>query len=331
MTQPKQLIEGKKPTATLSLDLDNLWCYQRSFDIDSWKEYPSLINLALPRILQFLDQHQLQLTIFIVGRDAANKDHQAALAEIAAHGHEIGNHSFDHSLTLHLSPKAQITEDISSAEQAIMAATGQKPIGFRGPAFGLSQTLLEVLSEQGYVYDASTFPNRIGALARLYHRKNASQLGSDTELRESLYGDFREAFRPLKPYRWHFAQAQLIEIPVTTMPLFRLPFHGTYLNYIAERSQHLAYAYYRFALNLCQKRGVAPSLLLHATDFLGTDDPIPLNYLPGMRLTAKRKLGFMAKVLSTYTQRFNVKPIGQFVSEISSTKLLPNLKPPQAC
>ena len=30
--------------ASLSLDLDNLWCYQRSFGIADWQGYPSFLE-----------------------------------------------------------------------------------------------------------------------------------------------------------------------------------------------------------------------------------------------------------------------------------------------
>ncbi len=56
-----------------------------------------------------------------------------------------------------------------NAEAAIDAATGQRPVGFRGPGYSWSPTLLEVLVDRGYLYDASTLPTYLGPLARAYY------------------------------------------------------------------------------------------------------------------------------------------------------------------
>ena len=90
------------------------------------------------------------------------------LAWIASAGHEIGNHSFRHEPWLHLYSPAELDEELMRAEQAIEAATGVKPRGFRGPGFSLSGATLETLQKRGYEYDATVFPNLLNPLARAY-------------------------------------------------------------------------------------------------------------------------------------------------------------------
>lgn len=316
-----------KPAATLSLDLDNLWCYQRSFGLESWRNYPSFLELALPRILDFLDRLDLKITFFIIGRDASHPENHDLLAEIVTRGHEVGNHSYDHELTLHGQPREAISAEIERAERAIEEASGQRPRGFRGPAFGLSSDLLEVLAERGYAYDASTCPNALGLVARLWHRSKASKIGNDERVLDSLYGGLQESRQPLKPYSWALSQGAIVETPVTTLPLLRLPFHGTYLNYLADLSPGLSRAYFSVAFRICRMRGVPPSFLLHATDFLGGDDGIELNYMPGMKRSAKDKCAFMTLVLERYREAFQVQPIGSFVEGLKSQRPLPLLEP----
>lgn len=316
-----------KPAATLSLDLDNLWCYQRSFGLESWRDYPSFLDLALPRILDFLDCLDLKITFFIIGRDASDYRNHPLLGNIVGRGHEVGNHSYDHELTLHGQSRESIKSEIQRAQDAIEEASGQRPTGFRGPAFGLSSDLLEVLAELGYAYDASTCPNSLGLVARLWHRSKASKVGSDDRVLSSLYGGLRDSRQPLRPYNWSLSHGAVVEVPVTTLPLLRLPFHGTYLNYLADFAPGLARGYLAAALSTCRMRAVPPSFLLHATDFLGCDDAPELSYMPGMKRSAEAKTAFMTEVLSRYREAFQVQPIGAFVEALKTQRPLPQLEP----
>ncbi|CAN0603147.1 unnamed protein product, partial [Ectocarpus sp. 12 AP-2014] len=143
----------------------------------------------------------------------------------------------------------------------------------------------------------------------------------------SLYGSLKDSRQPLKPYLWSLDRGALMEIPVTTLPLLRLPFHGTYLNYLADFSPALARSYFAVALRVCRLRGVAPSFLLHASDFLGADDPISLEYLPGMKRSADQKNEFMMQLLKPYSDVFRVCTIGAYVDELKHAQTLPRLVP----
>jgi len=59
-----------KPKMSLSLDLDNKWSYLRTYGNNAWQEFPSYLDLVVPRILDFLDQRSIKITFFIVGKDA---------------------------------------------------------------------------------------------------------------------------------------------------------------------------------------------------------------------------------------------------------------------
>ncbi|MCB0062859.1 MAG: polysaccharide deacetylase family protein, partial [Caldilineaceae bacterium] len=155
-----------KPIASLSLDLDNKWSYLKTHGDPAWQTLPTYFDLLVPRVLDLLAAHELTITFFVVGQDAALQKHKAFLQAIADAGHEIGNHSFRHEPWLHLYSESEINAELAHAEEQILGATGQKPIGFRGPGYSCSEATLRVLAQRGYRYDASTLPTFIGPLAR---------------------------------------------------------------------------------------------------------------------------------------------------------------------
>ena len=88
-------MENTKSHASLSLDLDNQWSYMKTHGDPGWESFPSYLDTAVPRILDFLAERNLKITFFVVGQDAALEKNHAALKSLATAGHEIGNHSFN--------------------------------------------------------------------------------------------------------------------------------------------------------------------------------------------------------------------------------------------
>ena len=317
-----------KPLASLSLDLDNQWSYMKTHGDPGWVTYPSYLDIVVPRVLQFLEERHLKITFFIVGADAERPENAAALAAITAAGHEVGNHSYRHEPWLHLYTRDEIDAEIGRAEDAIAAVTGQRPTGFRGPGFSISQTVLATLKRRGYRYDASTFPTFLGPLARAFYFFTAKLSAEEREQRKTLFGGVREGFRPLRPYRWRLEEGPLLEIPVTTMPLFRVPFHVSYLIYLAGFSPLLARLYFDLAISLCRLTGVQPSLLLHPLDFLGADDGLDaLRFFPGMTVKTATKLAWMSSFIDTYARRFHVVAMGDHVDALNARGQLPEVPP----
>jgi peptidoglycan/xylan/chitin deacetylase (PgdA/CDA1 family) len=214
-----------KPYASLSLDLDNQWAYMKTHGDAGWQSYPSYFDAVVPRILEFLAARRLTITFFIVGQDAALPANRASLASIAAAGHEIGNHSFNHEPWLHLYSAQELDRELFRAEEAIEAATGVRPRGFRGPGFSLSEETLEALVRRGYDYDATVFPNLLNPLARAYLFSTSRLTDEQKKQRSALFGTWKDAFRPVRPFQWRLAAGRLLEIPVTTLPLFKVPMH----------------------------------------------------------------------------------------------------------
>lgn len=313
-----------KPLASLSLDLDNEWSYMKTHGDAEWRKLPSYLDVVVPRVLDFLAAREKQrITFFVVGQDAALKKNEEAIASIASAGHEIGNHSFHHEPWLHLYTPQQIVDELQSAEWHIERVTGYRPVGFRGPGYSMSDTLLTTLAQLGYQYDASSLPTFIGPLARAYYFMTAKLDDKQKQERQILFGTVRDAFKPLDPYRWgvNLEGGGLVEIPVTTMPLLRAPIHFSYIVYLSRFSQALALAYFRSALKMCELTGTQPSMLLHPLDFLGKEDLSTLNFFPGMDLPRERKLELMGRLVDHLRARFHVVPMIEHARSAAASKL----------
>ena len=230
----------------------------------------------------------------------------------------FGNHSFNHEPWLPNHPEQEIESEIAQTEELIEQITGQKPKGFRGPGYCLSMQILQILARRGYLYDASTLPTFLGPLARLYYFMTSSLKPEEKENRKELFGGLGDGLRPIQSYRIKTGNNNdsLFEIPVTTMPFFRIPFHVSYILYIYKFSPFLARFYFRLALGMCRLAGVQPSLLLHPLDFLGCDDFDQLAFFPAMDLKSEVKLKMVDELLGIYSNRFSVLPIGEYVDSL---------------
>jgi peptidoglycan/xylan/chitin deacetylase (PgdA/CDA1 family) len=316
------------PYASLSLDLDNQWSYMKTHGDAGWQSHPSYLDAVVPRILEFLAARRLTITFFIVGQDAALDKNLEALRSIAAAGHEIGNHSYRHEPWLHLYSRDELEQELIRAEDAIEAATGVRPRGFRGPGFSLSEGTLETLARRGYDYDATVFPNLLNPLARAYMFSTSKLTDAEKEQRSALFGTWKDALRPVRPFRWGLQGGNLLEIPVTTLPGVKVPMHLSYLIYLAKFSRTAAKAYFRFALRVCRATGTQPSILLHPLDFMGREDCASLAFFPGMDLARDHKLAILSEIFDLLMAKHELISMGEHARRAADARdALPTLAP----
>ena len=123
-----------------------------------WVNTPSRVAEAVRRVLELLARHEISGTFFVLGWVAHH--HPRLIREIAAHGHEIGCHSYDHRLVYELDA-AEFREDTKRAQAAIADACGIMPRLYRAPSYSItrqSMWALEVLAECGFTHDSSIYP-----------------------------------------------------------------------------------------------------------------------------------------------------------------------------
>ncbi len=83
-----------------------------------------------PKVLEQLRQRNIKATFFVLG-DCV-KRHPAILRQIAAEGHEIGNHTYSHRI-LKFMTNDLIDREITETQNQIKAAIGCEPCLFRPP------------------------------------------------------------------------------------------------------------------------------------------------------------------------------------------------------
>jgi len=124
---------------------------------------------ATPRLLRLLGAARIKATFFLLGRNVVRFPHLAA--EIAAAGHEIGNHTHSH-LLLPVLPHKLLRRELERAGHLIEAATGHVPRLVRPPMGWFNGTVLRTLAELGYqpvlgdVYPQDTTRPGAGEIAR---------------------------------------------------------------------------------------------------------------------------------------------------------------------
>jgi peptidoglycan/xylan/chitin deacetylase (PgdA/CDA1 family) len=325
-----------RPKASLSLDLDNLWSYQKTHGDAGWDRFPTYLDVVVPRILEVCSALDLTITVFVVGQDAADPRNHDALAALAEAGHEIGNHSFRHEPWMHRWSRAATDDELARTEEAIEAVTGTRPTGFRGPGYALSETTLDVLVERGYAYDASTLPTWIGPLARAYYFRSAKLSPEQRAERAGLFGHVADARRRLRPYRWDLGDGRrLLELPVTVLPFGRVPVHPSYLLYLAGVRPALARAYLAGALRTCRLAKVEPSILLHPLDLLGGDDlaghgrqeGADLSFFPAMDQRGSEKVAMITGFLEQVLGQHDVLTMAEHVADLERRGGLADVAP----
>jgi polysaccharide deacetylase family protein (PEP-CTERM system associated) len=123
-----------------------------------WDQQESRVARNAERLLSIFARAQVRATFFVLGWVAER--FPALVRRIASHGHEIASHGYGHGLIYDDTPEA-FRADLRRAKRVIEAAAGTPVIGYRAPSYSVtarSLWALDILIEEGYVYDASIFP-----------------------------------------------------------------------------------------------------------------------------------------------------------------------------
>jgi peptidoglycan/xylan/chitin deacetylase (PgdA/CDA1 family) len=98
-----------------------------------------------PRLLDMLRERGIRATFYVIGKNVAA--YPEIVQRMAAEGHEVGNHSYNHPAFTKLSP-ATLAAEIQSTNEAIAAAIPQKPTTVRPPYGATNAAINKRLAEE---------------------------------------------------------------------------------------------------------------------------------------------------------------------------------------
>jgi len=138
--------------------------YERVIDRRDWERLPSRVAANTRRVMALLAAHGVRATFFVLGWVAER--HPELVREVAAAGHEVASHGYAHELLYRQEPEAFRADLGRSLEALRRAVPGTEVLGYRAPAFSLTDDslwALPILREYGLRYDSSLLP--LGARA----------------------------------------------------------------------------------------------------------------------------------------------------------------------
>ena len=107
---------------------------------------------GVERILKLLNRHGILGTFFIPG--VTLNTYPDICKVIAESGHEIGHHGFTHISPVNMNRDEELAV-LLKGKDAIKTVTGETAVGYRSPAWDLSDNSVELLIQEGFLYDSS--------------------------------------------------------------------------------------------------------------------------------------------------------------------------------
>jgi polysaccharide deacetylase family protein (PEP-CTERM system associated) len=145
----------------LTVDVEDYFqvtAFEGVVDRKDWAVYPSRVENNTRRVMALLDEHDLKGTFFVLGWVAER--FPLMVREMADNGHEVACHGFGHELVYNMTPES-FRADVHQAKTILENITGRQVLGYRAPSYSIverSMWALDVLIEEGFVYDSSIFP-----------------------------------------------------------------------------------------------------------------------------------------------------------------------------
>lgn len=182
-----------------TVDVEDWFC-SPALSLDTWEQYEIRLDKPIHTILDLMDETHSTGTFFILGWIAEKRPE--LIKEIARRGHEIASHGYSHRL-VYQQTGGEFREDVRKSKYLLEQLTGVKVYGYRAPCFSITESALDIVNEEGYLYDSSMIPNTWNTL---YSKLN---------LAPSLLAPFRT-----KQKLWE------VPMPVFNLGRFNIPWGG---------------------------------------------------------------------------------------------------------
>ena len=172
------LVNPEWPATTLrnamTVDVEDYFQVQALADRvprTSWDEIPSRVERNIDRLLQLFSEHRVNATFFSLGWIAER--HPEMMRRIAAEGHELASHGYDHTRVDHLTA-ASFREDVRRTKRTIEEITGSSVRGYRAPTFSIATTFTGLRGRRGIRSDralgcsGNSHSQRVASSAKIF-------------------------------------------------------------------------------------------------------------------------------------------------------------------
>ena len=142
----------------------------------NWSNFEPRYEQNTLKTLDLLDEFKVKATFFVLGW--IGEQNPNLIREIVRRGHEVASRGFYHRSVKHLTPD-EFREDVRKTNQVLENAGRQKIIGYRSAeklSYQKDAWVLDILAEEGLVYDASFLPtNKDEKEKRFAHKVQTSE------------------------------------------------------------------------------------------------------------------------------------------------------------
>lgn len=190
-----------------------------------WQNFPKRLDTNVKRILDLLDEHNLNASFFILGWVAEH--YPNLVKEISARGHEIGTHSYNHQLVYKQTPD-EFEIDLKESIMILSDLISKKIKYYRAPGFSIKKEQIwafEILKENGIEIDCSVFP-------ALRSHGGFKEFNHSEPVRIKLSNSYIKAF-PM-----NLAESFTLKYVFSGGGYFRF-FPYIFLNYLANQSNYM--------------------------------------------------------------------------------------------
>jgi polysaccharide deacetylase family protein (PEP-CTERM system associated) len=142
----------------MSIDIEDWFQVENLREVierDTWNERQLRVERNVDRMLELMADAGVRSTCFVLGWIAERCP--SLIRRIAAEGHEIASHGYGHELLGVLSHD-QFRADVERSKNLLEELTGTEVIGYRAPAFSITDWAIPILADLGFAYDSSAFP-----------------------------------------------------------------------------------------------------------------------------------------------------------------------------
>ena len=123
-----------------------------------WPALEARVIESTERLLRIFSHSGVRATFFVLG--AIAEQHPDLIGHIRDEGHEIASHGYAHQRVYDMTP-AHFRDDLRKASGLLSAITKKPVKGYRAPEWSIrddSLWALDILIEEGFLYDASMTP-----------------------------------------------------------------------------------------------------------------------------------------------------------------------------